>query len=198
MRIEQLRILTIVVTIMMAIGALPLIALNIWASALPDHYAMIAELNLSTIEYSIAAYTLLTMVVFSRWIYVAGTNAIALGHDDLEFTPGERIWWFVVPFFNLYKPFQGMRELWNASHGQTQAGRNHELVTIWWIFWLIGSFFSLIATLIWGQNESAVVTISWIESVLNIVCAVTASALVVKIYLAQRRPARSDFAQIFE
>src|SRR5262245_61248809 len=54
-------------------------------------------------------------VLFLRWIHRANWNARALGAQGMEFSPGWSIGWYFVPFANLWKPYQAMREIWRAS-----------------------------------------------------------------------------------
>ena len=56
----------------------------------------------------------------------------------LRFTPGWAVGWWFVPFANLVKPFQTMRELWKASGGEEDWGhsRTWSLIGWWWAAWL--------------------------------------------------------------
>src|SRR5687767_1529604 len=70
------------------------------------------------------AFTLVfvaSVVVVAMWIHRAHANLRDAGTDGLEFTPGWAVGWYFIPFANLIKPFQAMRELWNASHGQADV-----------------------------------------------------------------------------
>ena len=68
----------------------------------------------------------------------------AAGVDGLEFTPGWAVGWYFIPFANLLKPFQAMRELWNASHGEvtTFGGEAPSQVKLWWGTWIAGNIVS--------------------------------------------------------
>ncbi len=82
-----------------------------------------------------------SVVAIAMWIYRAHKNLAIVGVEGREFTPGWAVGWFFVPFANLIKPYQAMRELWNASHGYDD-GYNSEApseVKIWWILYLAGS-----------------------------------------------------------
>ncbi|WP_442800564.1 DUF4328 domain-containing protein [Sphingopyxis sp. NFH-91] len=39
------------------------------------------------------------------------------------------------------KPFQAMRQIWNASHGESAPNldNGNNLLTIWWTTWLLSS-----------------------------------------------------------
>jgi hypothetical protein len=79
-----------------------------------------------------------TGIVWCVWQHRAQRNAIELTYGKLEFTPGWAVGWWFVPFANLVKPFQTVRELWKASHG----GYNGRVVATWsvigwwWGLWL--------------------------------------------------------------
>jgi hypothetical protein len=80
-------------------------------------------------------------VVISMWIHRAHANLFAANLDGLEYTPGWSVGWFFVPFANLVKPYQAMRELYNRSHGlddRHSAPSPSELI-IWWVCYLAGN-----------------------------------------------------------
>ncbi len=142
------------------------------------------------LDYGIIAFHYLTMIVFSVWIYQAGANLVAAGFEDLEFTPGSRIWWFAIPIASLFKPFQGMRELWNASHGNSHYDDNNGLVTAWWTLWLSANlgyyFFNLAA----GPETG--LTALWVLSAVGIALAAVAIRMIHDIAQAQGRILSGD------
>ena len=58
-----------------------------------------------------------TVVLWCVWQHRAQQKAIVLAGGGLRFTPGWAVGWWFIPFANLVKPFQTVRELWEASHG---------------------------------------------------------------------------------
>lgn len=60
-------------------------------------------------------------ILFAVWLYRMNANLRQLSSKPMEFTPGWMIGWYFIPFANLFKPFQGMRELWQVSHKQWDA-----------------------------------------------------------------------------
>ena len=60
-------------------------------------------------------------VLFCMWVYRANKNARALGAQRMEFTPGWCAGWFFVPIANLFKPFQAVREIYQASDPDADA-----------------------------------------------------------------------------
>jgi hypothetical protein len=84
---------------------------------------------------------IVTAILVAMWIYRAHANLRAAEQPDLQFSPGWAIGWYFVPFANLFKPFQAMRELWanslnhNDSFGQEADWR----LKSWWGGWIVGN-----------------------------------------------------------
>ena len=85
---------------------------------------------------------IVTGVAFLKWIYRANLNCRAFGAEDMEFTPGWSIGYYFIPVLNLFRPYQSMKEIWQASHNpanwQSQSGS--ALLGWWWALWLISGF----------------------------------------------------------
>ncbi|MEM7052292.1 MAG: DUF4328 domain-containing protein [Acidobacteriota bacterium] len=82
---------------------------------------------------------LITVVFFARWIVRAHRNAWAFGGEKLRMTPGWAVGYFFLPLLNLWRPYQGMKDLWQASHNQASwsslaAGA---ILPLWWLLWLL-------------------------------------------------------------
>jgi hypothetical protein len=88
-----------------------------------------------------------TGIVFLTWIFRANRNARALGAQGMRFTPGWSVGWYFVPIMSLWKPFQAMREIWQASvqPGNWQAVPTPPLIGWWWALYLINLFLGQIA-----------------------------------------------------
>lgn len=56
-----------------------------------------------------------TIATFALWIYRANANVRQLGARGMKFTPGWSVGWYFIPFFNLVRPYQAMKEIWCAS-----------------------------------------------------------------------------------
>jgi hypothetical protein len=87
------------------------------------------------------------------WIYRANDNAHQLGAENMRFTPAWSIAYYIIPIFNLWKPYQAMKEIWitsnNPSHYRT--GKVAFILPLWWGLWIISnllgqSIFRLSAT----------------------------------------------------
>lgn len=196
MRVRALQILTVLIVGMMALDALFTPVILLWASFSPGSYAQLVAPVSTTVDQSAFILRILTMILFCRWIYVAGTNLIAMGYEGLEFSPASRIWWFAVPFACLVKPFQGMRELWNASHGELQYDRDRPQIALWWALWLGAGFFTTFLSFAMKSGPADLI-LWWIDSVLGIAVAMSATVVVWGIAQAQQRPGTKDMAEVF-
>jgi len=85
--------------------------------------------------------TIVTLIVFARWIVLAHRNLPALGARYLDFTPGWAVGWFFVPVANIWKPFQAMRSLWQYSHSVHKPDLQDStwVLGVWWTLWLISA-----------------------------------------------------------
>lgn len=196
MRNRELQILTAIVSTLVALDGLITPVIMLWAYTLPESYTQLVTPIAATVDGSALFLRLSTMVAFSRWIYVAGLNVVAMGHDSLEFTPAARIWWFAVPIACLFKPFQGMRELWNASHGEVEYDRNQPLIAMWWALWVGAGLFTTILSFSMQNGEPGL--IMWaIDCALGLGLAVVAIFMLWGIAVAQLRSAAPEVAEIF-
>ena len=78
------------------------------------------------------------IVVVGMWIYRASANAHALS-DEMTITPGWAVGWYFVPFMNLVRPYQAMREIWLASHfrGNWHGEPAPAILGWWWGLWIV-------------------------------------------------------------
>ncbi len=96
---------------------------------------------------------LATGVTFLAWFHRVHKNLSGLGSRELKYSPGWAIGGFFVPFLNLVRPLQVMREAWHASDpaglerdmgssGSTVRNQlgTPTLVGWWWAFFLISGF----------------------------------------------------------
>lgn len=99
-----------------------------------------------------------TAVAFLVWFHRTHKNLPALGGRELKYTPGWAVGGFFVPFLNLVRPLQVMREIW---HGSDPAGLERDasakgpdtrnqfgtppLVGWWWALYLMTSVLGNIA-----------------------------------------------------
>jgi hypothetical protein len=162
------------------------------------HFVTLAEVeqaNNLVVASAVVWFVLfaVTGIVWCVWQHRAQRNAIELAYGKLEFTPGWAVGWWFVPFANLVKPFQTVRELWKASHG----GDNGRVVATWsvigwwWGLWLgasvLGRFIARAGSL---KSPSDVIRHDTWEIVANgvtVVAAILAIMIVRSVVALQER-----------
>lgn len=85
---------------------------------------------------------IVTGIAFLKWIYRANLNCRGFGADGMKFTPGWSIGYYFIPFLNLVRPYQSMKEIWQVSHSPTnwKSQSGSALLGWWWALWLISNF----------------------------------------------------------
>jgi len=75
-----------------------------------------------------------------RWIYLMGSNATRLAAGKLHYSPAGAVGWYFVPFANLWKPYQAMKEIWltSAACGEAEGViKAPAYLNAWWFLWLM-------------------------------------------------------------
>jgi hypothetical protein len=111
------------------------------------------------------------LVLVGRWIYRASANA-HLFSDGMTISPGWAVGWYFIPFANLVKPYQAMKESWLASHYGSDWGAGEAPVVIrwWWLLWIVTNILSNVS---WrlesaGAGAEAIEIIDLVNTGLNI------------------------------
>jgi len=110
--------------------------------------------------------TLGSIIFVARWIMRVNANAHSLS-DSMTVTPGWNVGWFFIPVALLWKPFQGLRETWQASvspHDPTSVAVP-PLMRWWWGLWLVSNALGNVSTrLSFGKADAAsLIASSWID-----------------------------------
>lgn len=104
---------------------------------------------------------LLCVVFFLIWLYRCYNNLSALKARYLEFSPGWAVLWWFIPFANLVKPFQVVRELYNESDPGfdeetgflTVSGGTPPVVGLWWAAFLLSGFIYRISDAVYDKGD---------------------------------------------
>jgi hypothetical protein len=90
----------------------------------------------------------ITGIVWVVWQHRSQGNLHAAGLRELEYTPGWTVGWWLIPFANLVKPFQTVRELWKASGGDEnwRQVKTWSLIGWWWVAWIAAVVLGRVAT----------------------------------------------------
>jgi hypothetical protein len=95
-------------------------------------------------------------VFVCMWIHRAASNLRGLGRWGMQYSPGECVGSFFIPFLNLWRPLQGMTEIWKASdpendQGSWFASSSTPLLLGWWLTWLVSNLVA--STLLFFKND---------------------------------------------
>jgi hypothetical protein len=114
-------------------------------------------------------------------MYRANRNAQAFSRG-LESTPPGAVYWYFVPFANLWKPFEAMNETWRVSHepGNFRRAFTPNVLRLWWTLWLFGSAIGHASGRMgWKARTTGVLfTASVLEIVSSLLLAATALVLI--------------------
>ncbi len=99
------------------------------------------------------------MFTLLSWIYRVCKNLRSFGAERLDYTPGWAVGWYFVPFLNIVRPYQVMREIWLASDPdyvgeqpwRWRKGRTNKLILVGWV-----------ATILWISSNIICQTLSTI------------------------------------
>ena len=83
-------------------------------------------------------------VVFLMWLYRARSNLRALGAEDVRWSPGWSIAFWFIPVMSLFRPYQVVKETWQASDPASLPGWRRDpppdIFGWWWglflVYWL--------------------------------------------------------------
>jgi hypothetical protein len=157
-----------------------------------DISPLVMAVALTYVSYSLVF--IVCVVIVAMWIHRAHTNLREAGVDGLEFTPGWAVGWYFIPFANLFKPYQAMRELWNASHSEDNsfASEAPSEVKVWWGCWIVGNILSSVSSriILMGEGDPSSVaigsTLGLISDVPIILAALYLMKIVEQVTQAQR------------
>jgi hypothetical protein len=113
------------------------------------------SINEVTTNFSISQWTLTGQVVINVvafvlsliWIYRIHSNLRQFKVTGLCATPAWSVAWYFIPIANFFKPYEGMKEAWQAS-AAPKSWRSQEtsgLLPWWWFTWIIASLIDRIA-----------------------------------------------------
>lgn len=88
--------------------------------------------------------SLITVIIFGRWIYLAHKNLPEIGARYLRIGPGWALGSFFVPIVNLWVPYQAMRDLAKASRNPVRWEQEDTPpgLVAWWLLWLLAGVVS--------------------------------------------------------
>jgi len=134
-----------------------------------------------------------TGITFLKWIYRANLNVRGFGVQGLKFTPGWSIGYYFIPILCFFKPYQAMKEIWQASKNPDNWKNQlvSPLLGCWWTLWLISCFFGQISFKMSFRADTLAellssTTITIISTIIDIVLTAVALSLVSRIFKMQK------------
>jgi len=131
-----------------------------------------------------------TIVLFLVWLNRAHKNLLALRPSHLEFSSGWAVGWWFVPFANLVKPFQVVREVWWESDPQIHDGEMFLTASLhsapaymgfWWAFWILSNIVANILSRIYDPGRMETVFIVGFVFILSGVLTAIAAGLAITV-----------------
>lgn len=100
-------------------------------------------------------------LVWLVWQHRAQANLHALRLPKLEYSPGWAVGWWLIPFANLVKPFQTVRELWKASGGTERwwTSGTWPVIGWWWGTWIASNVIGRVAFSLVQDDEASVASL---------------------------------------
>ena len=181
-----------------AVAAISLLV-NLYAAASPAASVSLGEEQINTAELMLGLVALAqlfvylaTIVVYIVWLHRAYKNVPALGAQT-EHSPGWAIGAWFIPFLNLIRPYQIVKETWvksdpgvDFSTGYADAGpgaRAATLVGVWWGFWIVSNVVGnihgrLVGDAVTADQISGAATLGVVGDALSIAAAALAFLVV--------------------
>ena len=107
---------------------------------------------------------ILTVVAVCLWIHRASENLRSLGVAAQRFSPGWAVGWWFIPIMHLFRPYQVVKELWEASYledayadpiRRSSSIPTSSLLGWWWGAWIIGGIIGNVVLRGWFNAETA-------------------------------------------
>lgn len=85
---------------------------------------------------------LITVVVFCMWVYRMSRNANSIENSSLDTSPGWAVGYFFIPILNLWKPYQALKESYEAF---IKYPSSNSVLSLWWFAWIVSNILGRIA-----------------------------------------------------
>lgn len=126
-------------------------------------------------------------ILFYKWLYRSNFNVRQLGAQGMKFSPAWSIGYFFVPIVGLWKPYQAMKEIWQASKNPSawKEVKRGSVLPWWWLFYIAELFFSQAVFRSIFSNETNPIDLNFYFIVTNLVgipCTILTFILVTQIY----------------
>lgn len=143
-----------------------------------QHETELNDLREACVGLLVFVTYLATVIMYLVWLHRASRNLGALGVPNQRFSPGWAVGYWFIPFVNLVRPYQVVKEIWQGSEPPAEVDsttivprRSSALIGWWWAMWLLsGAFGQLVVRLgLRAETSDEWITLSW--------CSIIACAL---------------------
>jgi hypothetical protein len=141
-------------------------------------------------------------IAFLIWFHHAHRNLSRGGLRRLSYSPGWAVGGFFVPFLNLVRPFQVMKEVFSGSVRLAEGGADgppesarSPLVGLWWAAFLIMGILGNVSGRLYARAEEidsvrTAATLMLASDCFDVLAAIIAAALVLKVTNLQENALR--------
>lgn len=124
------------------------------------------------------------VILFCMTVNRFNKNARALGSKGMEYSPGWTVGWFFIPIANLFKPYQAIRETYQASDPRTgdydwRQSQIQAPLGWWWTAWIVSNIVDNIETRLAWRQITVPVEVSLGVSALSLVLTIAAGVLAI-------------------
>jgi len=146
---------------------------------------------------------LASIVLVSMWTFRAMKNLHLSGAPEAQMSPGWAVGWYFIPIANLWKPFEGMLQIWRGSRALAgQPVKVDAFVGWWWAMWIISNILSNLSLRLSGFIEEgpdydAGLIIAAFASLLSVPCAFLLLRTARTITDAQQTAGKASIAEAF-
>ncbi|MBN1589021.1 MAG: DUF4328 domain-containing protein [Pirellulales bacterium] len=141
-----------------------------------------------------------SVVAFLMWFHRVHRNLPSLGARMLQFTPAWAVGYWFIPIMNLFRPYQVMREIWQASDPallqspfstRVATRVSSAVVGWWWALFLVMGWLGNIGSRIQTIENSTEMFIvgAWILIASNLI---TVPAALLAIHLVRRTTSNQE------
>ncbi len=137
-----------------------------------------------------AAAAITTIVLFLMWMHRAYRMLEINGLPGLKSSSGWAVGWWFIPFANLVKPYEVVKEIFERSeHGQSTGGfaygaqkESSWIVGAWWLVWIVSCLATNVSTFMatFGDSPEQYIRGNWI-AIGAILLYLTAGALAIMV-----------------
>lgn len=141
-----------------------------------------------------------TVIAFLMWVYRANSNARALGAEGMTYSPGWCCGWFFIPVMNLFRPYQAVREIAQASNprygpADWRAASPPGVLGVWWGLWLLSNFLGQLEFRLAMRDEPELETASSVVGVGTGLIGVALAVAVIRVVRGIHRSQEAKVAQ---